>query len=493
MAGQMSTLVLDIPVAIAVALFLIAVLLRHGIKAFVAACIAASSFGAQFSLGVTLSIAKILPIIMIPAALRRGDTGLSLYVPFLFYAIGITLIASFLWTIPIGVSFFYGDARAFVQIFNFIMLALVARAIALALRERTTVERLWDFMTITVIIHGIASLYQLVAGFFNLPVIGISRPFGLTLESGVADFAAFGTSAGTTIIRPGGLAGEPKGMAVVFGIYIIAFLFCGRSLALRWRGFNLSKVSFALSILGFIAAFSTSAIIGMAAAMGFTTLLMGVGRQRLKLIYASFILLLCLALWMYLTGVSSLDELYGVVGERTTGRLGDELDIPIAASIDAMIRQPFIAIFGYGMGGSSFLVMEYLGEVFKYAYAPNVGAVFFIVELGIIGTGLLLYPLFSGNFRTGRFARKTGDVHVTLLTAISSSTFILSFAGSGIPFGYSLAIGSSVAAMSMCVQRDFNRTNEQLRCSLRGVKSEPGEIICRKRRGNRPEEIKITK
>lgn len=313
---------------------------------------------------------------------------------------------------------------------------------------------LWWSLTIAVIVHGLASIYQLIATTAGLPLIGISRPFGLTAGEASGDVAAFVTKGGESLYRPGGLAGEPKTVAVVYGIYVIAFAFGGYHLTGRVLGSRawLAYVAFLLSIIGFVAAFSTSAIFGLLVALPIAAVLLGTGRRRRVLLVAPIALSAGLLIWMYLTDVNSLDSVVAILGERTTGRIeDDELDAPVQASLDTIASNPLVALFGVGLGGSSFLTMAFVGEAFEYSFAPNIGLVLLLVELGVVGCGLLLWPLASRIRRAAKSARRDREPHRSLLVAVAISACVLCLAGSGIPLGLALAVGAAGAAVRLLV------------------------------------------
>jgi hypothetical protein len=444
----LNTIFLDVPVAIIIVILLI-IAAYYGKNIFVLSSHAISTFAAQFPLGVNLSVAKVLPFFLISAGLQRGVSGLKPYIPFLMYALLTTLLCSMLWNIPPETSFFYGKGRVYVQIFNLFMLALVTRGTAIALRTKYTVKSLWYFMTIAIVIHGISSLYQMIASNMGLPLIGISRPFNQDIEY-YDNIAAFVTGYNTVIIRPGGLVGEPKAAAICYGIFILSYIFGGNKIHIKWLSINITTLGLILSIHGFIAAFSTSAIIALIPAIVINILLIG-NKQHLKAInYTLIALIMGLTLWIYLTDINNFSDLADIFYDRSAARFTDaELDAPLAASIEAIIENPLIAIFGYGMGGSSFLTMEYLHTTFEYSYAPNVGIILFLIEYGIVGTILFFAPLIFALIQAARNIRKTKNLEISLLISISVSTCLFSLTGSGLPFGYPLIVATAISALHL--------------------------------------------
>jgi len=154
-----------------------------------------------------------------------------------------------------------------------------------------------------------------------------------------------------------------------------------------------------------------------------------------------------LVAWMALTEVNSLDALFEILEERTAGRLyKDELDPPVEASLAAISSDPRVALLGVGIGGSSFLTMAFLGTTFEYAYAPNVGLVLFLVELGAVGTVLFGLPLVFNIVRAARIARRDRETHRAVLIALAIAACALCLSGSGIPLGLPLAVGAAATA-----------------------------------------------
>jgi hypothetical protein len=146
----------------------------------------------------------------------------------------------------------------------------------------------------------------------------------------------------------------------------------------------------------------------------------------------------------------SLDDFVQIMELRTTGRFADnEIDLPVAASVNEIINNPLVALFGTGAGGSSFVIMRHLNQIFAYSYAPNVGMVFILVEHGVVGLLLLFIPYALVFFKAAKRSRRTREPSVMLLCAVSISTLIFCLVGSGYEFGYPLAIAAAVAALKL--------------------------------------------
>jgi hypothetical protein len=264
----------------------------------------AVTFGAKFSFIVNWTFGKVLPILVIPYALRKGNTGLAVFAGFVAFVFFNTLIQSLFWDIPEGVNFAYGEGRYIVQLFNFTMAALLTRATVLAFNEAREVNIFWRIFSYAILAHGLASLYQLIAGSLGLPLLGISRPFDLVMDGQVADVALFSNESGQFVYRPGGLAGEPKGIAVLYGIYITGYLFGGSLLPLNHREKLVSRVVFFLALFGFIAAFSTSAFIGIVPIAIVCLYVWGVGKFTKIAFYLLLFLAVSIPLWVMITSIS---------------------------------------------------------------------------------------------------------------------------------------------------------------------------------------------
>lgn len=449
----MNIVVYDTPVFWLVTLLMLYALARYGYGRLILAMHSAVTFGAQFSFVVNWTFGKVLPIFAIPYALRRGRTGLGIFSLFIVYVFFNTLIQSAFWNIPMGVKFPYGEGRFIVQLFNIGMLVIMTRATVFALSDHSQIRVFWKIFTYALLAHGLASLYQLIAGSFGLPLLGISRPFDLAAAGQMADVARFGTDSGQLVYRPGGLAGEPKGMAVLYAVYMTGFLFGGSSLYLGRREVLLSRAVFLLALLGFIAAFSTSAFLGIVPVALICLHVWGVGKFSRIVFFLLVFLVVSIPLWAMVSSIS-LDYFAEIMEMRTTGRLSDDdIDPPIAASLQELSRNPLVAMFGTGAGGSSFLIMRYLNEAFDYAYAPNVGFVLILVEHGVVGLLLLVVPYGVMFMKAAKRSRCLREPSVGLLCAMSISTFVLCLVGSGYPFGYPLAIAAVAAARRLPVRK----------------------------------------
>lgn len=418
-------------------------------------CQFVATFNAQVSAGIAWSLGRVVPIISSTSFWRVKTPELSVFLPFLVYVFVSSPLASFFWNIPSDTAFFYGEGRVILQLTNFLFLFLSTRALTGILRDAEAVYLLWSMSKIVAIIHGVASIYQWIALEIGLPLIGISRSHDLTLGGEVGDIAMFLDQFGREIIRPGGLAGEPKTVAVIFGMVFLTSTLLGFSLDRNKRDKYLSVAVVILSAFGFVVASSTSAFLGEIATVIFFYLT-GMYRYRKNLFYSLvfFIaaILIILAIFLSIDN-SGLDELKDIFFQRTFNRLDEKMDLPVEAALVAMRENPLILVLGVGAGGSSFLVMEFLKESFKYAYAPNIGFILLFVEHGLVGVGLFLGVFFFQVMKVVKRLRKKESNEIKLLLSVGVSTMILSLCGSGIPMGYPLAVACIIAATQFKVNQ----------------------------------------
>jgi hypothetical protein len=350
------------------------------------------TFWAQLSLGVSWSLARLTPIFSALSQPPFKSAYGWMFVPFLVYVPISGLFLSLTWSIPSHVSGPYGDYRVFVQLINFAFMALSTRALAAALRTESAGELFWHVMTGAVLIHGLASLYQITAWIFSLPLIGISRAFDLTEEVGTPDIATFSIE-DTDILRLSGLIGEPKTAAAFFGAYLVAYLL--RTFASSARSSTPEKAALLLAVVCFIGSASTSGLLG--AVLGLAWALVTLARStRFALLWVSIVAIVVGSfvflgvLPAFSADVRTISE---IVSLRTVERFGDQLDPPVEASLSWFTSSASAMLLGTGLGGSTFLIAQTLGITFQYAYAANIGAVLLLAELGLIGILLLLIPL----------------------------------------------------------------------------------------------------
>jgi hypothetical protein len=398
---------------------------------------------AQYSWLISWSLAKFCLFILAFDGLRRRPAGLSPFLPYVYYVLVASLLSAFFWEIPSGVSFFYGQARIFLSLLNFMLLVFATMSLSIALSGPKDGKTFWIGLRWIAVIHGVFFLYQYFAALIGLPLIGISRAHGLTLNNEIADVAAFVTGSGLEILRPGGLAGEPKTVAVVFGILLLSIVYVGHQFDSNKNERLLTIISSLLSFFCFFAAFSTSAFFGLSAAFLFMVVVLR-AKYFIKIFFRLLFLIISATIVLLL--IFPISEFITLLSERTIDRLEGQLDPPVEASIDAIMNSIFIALFGTGEGGSSFIVMKYLSTTFEYSYAPNIGIIRLLVENGFVGAFL-----FFGAYAI--LAKKALlKIHLDqsltrrLFLTISISTMFLCMAGSGILLGIPLSIASIYAA-----------------------------------------------
>lgn len=442
----MNVITFDIPLLIAGFLLLGWAKLFRTDQYFQILCQFVATFAAQYSFGVSWSLARLVPIVAATSVLGKNSLGLKIYLPFIIYMIISSIIGSFFWNIPPNVQYWYGDGRVYVQLFNFLILAAVTITLTNAIFQQGGVRLLIYFLQLAALIHGLASLYQIAAGAFNWPLLGISRGHGLTIDGGAGDVAAFLSTSGNEVLRPGGLMGEPKSAAVLFGIIVLFHIFRQKKIVTNFWENILGTSAFVLSIVGFLAAFSTSAIFGFVCSLAMFMIFFASGIDWVKiLLRISFILAIMFIGWYMLYG-GGLSDFRDIILERSIDRIDNELDPPVQASINKMMDNFLVALLGVGLGGSSFVVMEYLKDNFNYAFAPNIGFILILIEMGIIGSVLFLGVFFRQVSLIGLSSLVKIDSEVRDLLIIGVSTMLLCLAGSGIPMGFPLAVACVAVA-----------------------------------------------
>lgn len=413
-----------------------------------------STVQAQYSWLVSWSLSKFSIFLLALDGMRQRPVGLGPFLPYVVYVLISSTIASFFWIIPAGVSFFYGDARIYVSLINFVVLALATMSLAASFAGSNGGRTLWHTLRWLAVVHGAFSAYQYVAITFGLPLIGISRAHGLTADAQIADIAIFVSDAGMEVLRPGGLAGEPKTAAVIFGLILLSIVYLGHQLDSKRHERLLTIFAALFSLFGFVAALSTSAFIGFGAALIWTIFLVKLRYQfRAGMRILLFLILVILALLPYLI----LSDFFLLLSERTIDRFGDAMDSPVEASLNAMMDSIPIALFGTGEGGSTFVIMQYLNSPFEYAYAPNIGIVRLVVENGLIGS-FLFFVAYSVLVKKALIMLRSDRSGIRLLFFTTSiSTMFLCMAGSGIPLGIPLAIAAVYAAQARTTDLESTR------------------------------------
>lgn len=458
----MDVITFDIPLLIIGIASLIWFRLFRPTHVFQVACQFFGTFWAQYTFGVTWSLGRLAPFLSASSLSRVKVRFAKLFFPFVAYVVFAGLVLSFFWKIPAGVDFFYAEGRIWIQLFVFLSIMLSVKAFAVGMLHRDGPVLLWKALTFVMLIHGLASLYQYLAVGLGYPLIGISRSHGETGQAGVADVAAFGVG-DELIYRPGGLAGEPKTAAILFGIYFISHLLSASPLVASRNWKRLARLSFVLSVFGFFAAFSTSAFVGALLVPFLALPLYAMNKRQLfkYFMIVFFSIVVFITAYFVLTEFSGID-LVDLMMNRTIERFDmNEIDPPILAALSVIWNDPVVLFFGTGIGGGSFSIMEYLNTVYQYAFAPNVGMVLFLLEFGLVGSLLLLVPFALLTLKISTFIRNhrvssSSDmtqwtVKFLFIVGVSTMCFILS--GSGISMGFPLALGCLLAAAQISEAR----------------------------------------
>jgi hypothetical protein len=415
-------------------------------------CLSASTFWAQFSVGISWNLPKLAPIAAIFGRSARGPKLHGAFVGFLVLSCVWTLLYSPFWNIPSGVDPFYGEYRAYVQIALLIITALASASFARAHSTAEQVFVFWVVLTTTVVVHSLFSFYQFLAWELGLPLIGISRAHNQTLDLGVADIAAFVVDSGEAVIRPSGLAGEPKTAAVLYGMYAASSLFAGLPRSDNRAVQLIGPVATVFSIISFILAFSTSAIVGFLTALLLCTIYFRntVRLRRTLLVITGLGMTVLLMKLAGQTGGVGLGEL---ITQRTLDRFdADFLDPPVEAALAELATNPIVLFLGTGQGGSSFVVMNYWGDAYRFAYSPNIGLILLLVEAGLIGVLLLVIPYFRLARQISLRLNPSSYLHdwaVRFMFALSLASFAICLAGSGIGLGPMIAFGGLLVARKL--------------------------------------------
>lgn len=444
----MSVIELDVPLLVTGLALLGWFRFKKPFHEFQVACQVFATFWAQYSFVVSWSLGKLIPFFSSSSVIKGRVWHGELFLPFAFYVSSLGVVLSFFWTVPAGVAFAYGEGRVWVQLTNFFLLGMTARNLALAMTSERGAVLMWKGLVILGVVHGAAFLYQYLATAFGFPYIGISRAHGLNFEAGAGDVAAFALDGGVEILRPGGLAGEPKTVAIVFGIVILGILASANVIGVSKRWLMLSKISLLLSSVGILGAFSTSGYIGFVVAYTFLVVLGAIRvRMAIKAVLLFVVFFVFGEVLLRLLGLPGfLDLLLARTVDRVGG--GGGMDPPVEAAIAILSNDYSVLLLGTGIGGGSFRIMQQLGMVFEFALAPNVGFVALLLEFGVLGFVLLLLPFLALTLRVAKFLRRPGEWSSRFLLSLSVASMTFMMTGSGIALGYSLAVGCLLGAAS---------------------------------------------
>ncbi len=412
-------------------------------------CQLVGTIQAQYSWVLAWSLGRLTPLLAASRVPPRASRAFIYFLPFVAYGLVITILLAPTWKIPGQLEAAYGKYRYLIQLANFATMAAAAAAFAEALEHPRAPYLLFDGLSVLAVLHGGASVYQMVASFSGLPIIGISRAFQDDANMTAAAFDHEGVS----LLRPGGLAGEPKTAAVFFALYLLVRLYAQLPRPHSSRRAAVEAAALWLSIAGLLLTWSTSGFVGLLLAGAVLAFRFGLRRSVIN----RSLLLICVGLssWSLVSSALGLRSLSEVLEARTTQRLREQdrtsMDPPVAVSLELIRRDPMVALFGTGLGGSSFLIMEELGPHVP-SYAANIGWVLTATELGFVGTLLLLLPMgLLGVLPAPR--SPTDHAAWRFYCCAGIGTLLLHMTGSGLPMGLSLSIGAMSAAGGVAMRK----------------------------------------
>jgi hypothetical protein len=108
----------------------------------------------------------------------------------------------------------------------------------------------------------------------------------------------------------------------------------------------------------------------------------------------------------------------------------------------------FRIVFGTGLGGISFNLMPYIDANWALAYAPNIGLVMVLCDLGLLGLGFILIPLVYLVLRSRNMQRIRPDPLRRSARTMGLCLCTLWLVGSGPSLGLAVGLGLLAAAAS---------------------------------------------
>jgi MFS family permease len=261
------------------------------------------------------------------------------------------------------------------------------------------------------------------------------------------DVALFEGESGL-VVRGGGLAGEPKTAAILFGAYLLVAFFTPWPRSWSARRNTLEFIVVLVATISFLLSFSTAGFVGFIPAAVFLSwrLKSEARLAKVRIFAASVVAVLILGVLLYEGGVQEMFELLRL---RSFDRLAyGGPDEYTEAGLEMIANKPSVAFLGVGLGGSSFAIMQYTGENSNLTLTPSVGIVLMLLDLGLIGTGLFLgacwwllrSPLPASNQKE--------YWPCCFMLCLGVSALSLQLASSGIYLGYPLSV-ASLGAFSM--------------------------------------------
>ena len=397
--------------------------------------------------GVVWRLDRLAPLAIATRLSRRSNNELTALAPFAIYTVLATIVFSRFWNVPTHVSIAYGELRFFVQLVNFA--GMVGCTIAVSRNfwhgkaMRDFVQIIWWITAINVFVV----VYQYLVIFVpSLPQIGISRSY----YEGV-QIAAF-HHGDLRIFRPGALAGEPKALAAIMVLYVVTWSagvnFGNRGLI----GPTSSKRLAAAATIVILLTFSTTALVTLTLALlGVRVANIGgegsitVRSKRRLILISLFILLALLSVVLWNPSGISIDLLNDRYVKRLTAFSSNHTGID-QLSLLVWSESLFRIIFGTGLGGISFDLMPYIDARWTLAYAPNIGSIAMLCDVGLLGLCLLLFPIIRLVLRSRHMQRLRPDPLRQTTRSIGLCLCILWLVGSGPSLG--LAVGLGLLASS---------------------------------------------
>ena len=355
---------------------------------------------------------------------------------FFAYIAVITFAGSLFWPIEAmsGRSSAYGPLRWVIQVVNWAIIVGVGWQIALALREKDALDKVGRWLILLGMFHCAVALYQVVAFWTDLPLVGIRRvAVGVGLDASDPHLA-IASIGGLPLYRATSFAGEPRSLAAVSMLWIAALI----TLYYKGRSNTRTHLALLLSLLVLILTLSTSGwgtFFFCLALMFFLS-----ARQKKSGFLALFLILLLPGVLLtadsmgWLPGGISVKEVFE---ERWTQRMVDPLnDAAVEETLEELSNNPRFIPFGTGSGGMSFYIAQNRGGE-DLILASTVGWVNYLGDIGLVGILLMIVAMWGG-IRNLLFRRaQCDDVsrHMAFMgcvflcgTLISAPTYILAFA-----------------------------------------------------------------
>lgn len=403
----------------------------------------------SFWLGVTWDSARVCGAILILGGIMRYRQHRRIalwnspwFVLFFSYMVILTIVSSMFWPVESmsGRSAAYGPLRAYVQVFNWLIMAGVAWQIALALSQNGALEKARRWLIGLGMFHCSVGLYQVVAFWTGLPLTGIRRvAVGVGLDSS-APHVAIASLGGIPIFRPTSFAGEPRSLAAISLLWIAALLTIYVQGQLNRR--TLTALSVSLLVLALT--LSTSGWGGFFCCLGllaFITVTRRKSRSKMLFVIAALV-----AIFMTIDSTGLLPakiSLRSVFEQRWTTRVQDPFaDMAVQETLKVLRANPHFYVIGTGAGGMSFYIAENR-QGSDVILASTVSLICVLGDLGLIGLFLMIMVM-SGGIKILLFQGSTCDDTCRFLAfmgcvcfcqyMISAPSWMLAAA-----FGFSLA------------------------------------------------------